>query len=110
MGSGFVSLPCFFNFCFGPLSFLVTFSNNLHTKCICHLKPLLTIISLISDHVQPMYVNMHELASLAAHKAQEQLPPPPPELTNPTPPPSSGGIPATGQEKVSKSDNLIRSL
>nr|CAD7431101.1 unnamed protein product [Timema monikensis] len=35
---------------------------------------------------QPMYVNMHELASLAASKAQEMsLPPPPPELTNATP-------------------------
>ncbi|CAG2062389.1 unnamed protein product, partial [Timema podura] len=35
---------------------------------------------------QPMYVNMHELASLAASKAQEMsLPPPPPELTNTTP-------------------------
>ena len=27
---------------------------------------------------QPMYVNMHELASLAASKAQEMLPLPPP--------------------------------
>lgn len=35
---------------------------------------------------QPMYVNMHELASLAASKAQEMnFPPPPPELTNELP-------------------------
>lgn len=36
-------------------------------------------------HQPPMYVNMSELASMAASKAQEMaihLPPPPPELTD----------------------------
>ena len=33
---------------------------------------------------QPMYVNMHELASLAASRAQEMLPPPPPPPTVPS--------------------------
>lgn len=33
---------------------------------------------------QPTYVNMHELASMAANKAQEMnLPPPPAEFTTP---------------------------
>uniref|UniRef100_A0A1B6HSV2 WH2 domain-containing protein n=2 Tax=Homalodisca liturata TaxID=320908 RepID=A0A1B6HSV2_9HEMI len=37
--------------------------------------------------MQPMYVNMHELASMAASKAQEMaFPPPPPELTTSTEP------------------------
>ena len=40
-----------------------------------------------------MYVNMHELATMAATKAQEMnFPPPPPELIN---------IPPENQEKVS---------
>ncbi|XP_067003167.1 protein MTSS 2 isoform X4 [Anabrus simplex] len=39
-----------------------------------------------SDSPQPMYVNMHELATMAASKAQEMnFPPPPPELANPAP-------------------------
>jgi hypothetical protein len=46
-----------------------------------------------SDSPQPMYVNMHELATLAATKAQEMnFPPPPPELVN---------IPPENQDKVS---------
>lgn len=40
-----------------------------------------------------MYVNMHELATMAATKAQEMnFPPPPPELVN---------IPPENQDKVS---------
>ena len=45
-----------------------------------------------ADSPQPMYVNMHELATMAASKAQEMsFPPPPPELIN---------IPPETQEKV----------
>ncbi|XP_067003165.1 BAR/IMD domain-containing adapter protein 2-like 1 isoform X2 [Anabrus simplex] len=41
---------------------------------------------LAKDSPQPMYVNMHELATMAASKAQEMnFPPPPPELANPAP-------------------------
>ncbi|KAG8287163.1 hypothetical protein J6590_044787 [Homalodisca vitripennis] len=40
-----------------------------------------------TNSMQPMYVNMHELASMAASKAQEMaFPPPPPELTTSTEP------------------------
>ena len=47
----------------------------------------------LADSPQPMYVNMHELATMAATKAQEMnFPPPPPELIN---------IPPENQEKVS---------
>lgn len=46
-----------------------------------------------SEQAQPMYVNMHELANMAASKAQEMsFPPPPPEVTN---------VPPECQEKVS---------
>jgi hypothetical protein len=51
-----------------------------------------------------MYVNMHELATMAASKAQEMnFPPPPPELIT---------IPPENQEKVSdlRPDNRVNSL
>lgn len=46
---------------------------------------------------QPTYVNMHELANMAANKAQEMnLPPPPAEFTSPP-----------ANEKVSHSFRII---
>lgn len=51
-----------------------------------------------------MYVNMHELATMAATKAQEMnFPPPPPDLTT---------IPPENQEKVSdlRPDNGLSSV
>ncbi|PSN34188.1 hypothetical protein C0J52_23020 [Blattella germanica] len=48
------------------------------------------------DSPQPMYVNMHELATMAATKAQEMnFPPPPPELIN---------IPPENQEKTEQGE------
>lgn len=45
---------------------------------------------------QPMYVNMHELANLAASRAQEmQLPPPPPPTS----------LTAPGTDKVRKQEH-----
>lgn len=56
--------------------------GNLEHKLLTKPTPLPAHIA--KDMPQPMYVNMHELASMAASKAQEMnLPPPPPEFTNP---------------------------
>lgn len=55
-------------------------------------KSVMQHVHLGKDSPQPMYVNMHELATLAATKAQEMnFPPPPPELIN---------IPPENQEKT----------
>ncbi|XP_072156556.1 uncharacterized protein [Bemisia tabaci] len=53
---------------------------------------------------QPTYVNMHELASLAANKGQEMsFPPPPPELTN------NRNYPKTDGKNGSTSESLLES-
>ncbi|GFG33978.1 hypothetical protein Cfor_04854, partial [Coptotermes formosanus] len=55
-------------------------------------KSVMQHVHLGKDSPQPMYVNMHELATMAATKAQEMnFPPPPPELIN---------IPPENQEKT----------
>ncbi|XP_049830429.1 protein MTSS 2 isoform X4 [Schistocerca gregaria] len=57
---------------------------------------------------QPMYVNMHELASMAASKAQEMnFPPPPPELTNP--PTETPDKVETGEKDGSTSESSLES-
>ncbi|GLV36290.1 missing-in-metastasis [Carabus blaptoides fortunei] len=54
--------------------------GNIEHKLLAKPTPLPAHIA--KDIPQPMYVNMHELASMAASKAQEMnLPPPPPEFT-----------------------------
>ncbi|XP_044739595.1 protein MTSS 1 isoform X4 [Chrysoperla carnea] len=44
-------------------------------------KPSSLPAHITKDVPQPTYVNMHDLANLAANKAQELLPPPPPEFS-----------------------------
>lgn len=75
--------------CVCELVYSIRIRVSIHPKC-CRFP---------ADPPQPMYVNMHELATMAATKAQEMnFPPPPPELIT---------IPAENQEKVSdlKPDN-----
>lgn len=55
-----------------------------------------------------MYVNMHELASMAASKAQEMnLPPPPPEFT--TAQTTAAAAPAEGEKDGSTSESSLES-
>lgn len=56
-----------------------------------------------------MYVNMHELASMAASKAQEMaLPPPPPEFTT-AQPTATPAPPAEGEKDGSTSESSLES-
>ncbi|XP_022912928.1 protein MTSS 1 isoform X2 [Onthophagus taurus] len=58
---------------------------------------------------QPTYVNMHELASMAANKAQElNLPPPPAEFITPAPTPTEKG-PNEGEKDGSTSESSLES-
>ncbi|XP_012276127.1 MTSS1-like protein isoform X2 [Orussus abietinus] len=52
---------------------------------------------------QPMYVNMHELASLAASRAQEMLPPPPPAAAGPAAGEKTDGTEKDGSSQTSES-------
>lgn len=52
--------------------------GNIEHKLLTKPTPLPAHIA--KDIPQPMYVNMHELASMAATKAQEMNLPPPPEF------------------------------
>ncbi|KAK9732366.1 IRSp53/MIM homology domain [Popillia japonica] len=58
---------------------------------------------------QPTYVNMHELASMAASKAQElNLPPPPADFITPIPTPTEKG-PGEGEKDGSTSESSLES-
>ncbi|KRT81434.1 hypothetical protein AMK59_5999 [Oryctes borbonicus] len=58
---------------------------------------------------QPTYVNMHELASMAASKAQElNLPPPPADFITPVPTPTEKG-PGEGEKDGSTSESSLES-
>ncbi|KDR12237.1 hypothetical protein L798_13845, partial [Zootermopsis nevadensis] len=60
------------------------------------------------DSPQPMYVNMHELATMAATKAQEMnFPPPPPELVNI--PPENQDKTEPGEKDGSTSESSLES-
>ncbi|KAK5647470.1 hypothetical protein RI129_002362 [Pyrocoelia pectoralis] len=71
--------------------------------------PLPAHIARVIDIPQPTYVNMHELASMAANKAQEMnLPPPPAEFITPLPPSAEKG-PNEGEKDGSTSESSLES-
>ncbi|XP_044739593.1 mucin-3A isoform X2 [Chrysoperla carnea] len=89
-------------------------------------KPSSLPAHITKDVPQPTYVNMHDLANLAANKAQELLPPPPPEFStsstmnstttiavenSKTSTPAGAAVPATqeGEKDGSTSESSLES-